>query len=185
MNQLTHTAKIAGQWQTADRPSLKLPLYVRLGLVVFVVTVIVVVGQIFQLRLTTQLSDPFMGYEAILPGQPRNAEITSEYSCPFQNTPSGTREYCTRAPADGPFSLITVTLWDGIINRADFVVVEARLTAGDLTALWGEPVVQLYGTSANFEWPDAGVKARGRAATGKFSYFIPLHQVSLSGLPEE
>lgn len=184
MNRVVRAVEVAGQGrlQINARTSAQPPLYLRWVLLVFTVTAVVVVGWIVSLRLISHPSELFAGYEEILPGQPWSAGSALRFYCdPHRG--AGQYDYRTRGPANGTFSSVGVTLLNGIVNRVDFIVAEDRLTAGDLANLWGKPRVMIYGTSANIEWPGAGVKARGWAANGKFSYFIPVHHISLGSQP--
>ena len=179
MNNVIRVAEVAQQTRENVRSAIRLPLYVRLGFFVFAVIAVLVAGWLLHLRLYVQPAYQLESYEAILPGQRWKARTGLEYSCRGEHNLSAERKYCTHAPVDGPFSLIDVIVWNGVVRRTGFALAEDQLMVGDLASLWGEPIVHLYGASVNFEWPDQNATARGRAANGRFSYFIPLHHVSL------
>jgi hypothetical protein len=162
-------------------PAVKLPLFVKLAILGFALTGVIFVGLVMPLGLNAQLSNFFTDYTEIFPGQSRSAVMALNFSCDSNNR-SGNYQYCTRAPANGPFSLVTVILSDGIITQADFVM-EDRVEVGELVVLWGRPVVHFYGESVSFEWTNTGVVASGRTANGKFSYFLPVHHVSFASKP--
>jgi hypothetical protein len=144
--------------------------------------VVGVVGWVIPIRQIYQPSNAFADYAAILPGQPHSAVVGMNFSCNSSNR-SGTSDYCTRAPADGPFSLVSVTLSNGIISRVSFTVRDNRVAIGDLALLWGRPSIRLYGKSAVFEWSNPGVYANGWVESKPFSYAIPVLRLSF-GSPE-
>jgi hypothetical protein len=155
-----------------------MPFYLRCVVLVFTVTAMVVMGWIGSVRFLSRPSVIFAGYEEILPGQTWTTEIALHFYCDPHRS-SGQYDYCTYASANGTFSWVGVTLLNGVINQVNFIIIDNRITAGDLANLWGKPLVQLSGASANFKWPKTGATAQGWAAKGKFSYFIPLHAVAL------
>jgi hypothetical protein len=99
------------------------------------------------------------------------------FSCNPDNR-SGTSEFCTRAPANGAFSLVAVTHSEGIISRVSFTVREDRLAIGDLALLWGRPEIRVYGHSVSVVWPSRGVSAEGWAKSRRFSYAIPVLRIA-------
>jgi hypothetical protein len=123
--------------------------------------------------------NPFADYEGILPGQPRSALGAMRFSCNI-NDVSDQSEYCTRAPADGPFSLIGVTVSNGVINRVEFSLRASALTVGNMALLWGRPTIYFYQKSVNLEWPSLGVSASAWAESRRFSYFIPVIRLSFT-----
>jgi hypothetical protein len=158
---------------TLALPAVRLPIYVRLMLMVMTSVVALTVGWLILVRQDVPSANPFASYEPILPGQPRDAVIAMRFSC-NPDTSSGKSQYCTRAPGDGPFSLIAVTLSDGVVSQVGFTVRQGALAVSDLAFLWERPLVSLYRQSAIFEWPDMGVDATGWAESNRFSYFVPV-----------
>jgi hypothetical protein len=106
-------------------------------------------------------------------------------ACDFACTPDldqSQTQYCTYAPAAGTFSLITITVSDGVIGRINFVVRGNTLLVGDLPLVWGRPLVQVYGSSVDLDWPGSGMSADAWARSRRFSYFAPVQRISLARL---
>ena len=157
------------------RIRLSSPVYLWLALVLS--AAIVGEGTVAMLTQENTLANPFSNYDSILPGQPRSAVIAAQFSCQS----SKQSEYCTRAPAEGPFSLVSVILREGVVRRNTFVVRTSGLVVGDLALLWGRPHIRRYGHSFNFEWQNA-VTAMGGAKNGRFSYHLPVWVISLGDI---
>ncbi len=179
MNTVIRSERIARQRVplTGFIPSIRLPAYMSLMLLVSAVIAVVVVGWTIPVRQAEQPPNAFIDYTAVLPGQPRSAVVGMGFSCNSGNS-SGTSDYCTRATADGPFSLVAVTLSDGIVSRTSFSVHKGTLTIGDLALMWGRPHIRLYRQSTVFEWPSLGVSAEGWVEGRRFSYAIPVLRIA-------
>lgn len=179
MNMVLHTERATRQRLplTGLIPSVRLPVYVNLMLLVSAVIAVVVVGWTIPVRQPEQPSNAFIDYAVILPGQPLSAVLGMGFSCNSTNS-SGSSEYCTRSPADGPFRLIAVTLSEGMVSRVTFTIREAALVTGDLALLWGRPNIRFYDKSLNMEWPSVGVSAEGWAENRRFSYALPVLRLS-------
>jgi hypothetical protein len=166
------------------------PVYVRAILLLSACMATLVASWLLPLGRAAQPSNPFASYAAILPGQPRQAVIEQQFSCPLSNLAhtqqdyeqARQREYCTRAPAVGPFSFVAVTMSNGVVSRVEFSLREAALTVGDLALLWGRPDKALYRQSINLEWSNVGVTASGWAESHRFNYANPVLRLTFAGV---
>src|SRR5262245_19466386 len=101
-----------GGWQYVrlvnTSPTVKLPIYLRLMLGLTAVVVIVLISLTTLFRTSAQVSNPFPSDLLILSGTPERTVKLMGFSCNPQAdfVPS---QYCTQAPATGPFSLVAVT----------------------------------------------------------------------------
>lgn len=182
MNMVSQTTRIARtQWSIAV-PAVDLPIYLRLMLLVTTFMAAALLSWTIPLRQDLQPSYPFSNYVDIFPGKPQSGMEALRFSCEQSNT-WGEREYCTRVPADGPFSLIAINISNGIVQRVNFAVLSNTLMIGDLTLLWGRPRIRLYRQSAIFEWSSIGARAIGWAESAHFSNFIPILNISLNAQP--
>jgi hypothetical protein len=174
----TITSAIGGVRRHVGRtdalPILILPAYRYLMLLMIGILAVGLVGWAAAVRLNVQFPDPFAAYTDIFPGQPRSAVIARGFSC--QSSP----QYCTAAPADGPFFLVAVTLANDSVRRLDFTVRQNTLVMGDLPLAWGRPRIQIYQESVILNWTALGVSANGWAASRHFDYFMPLVRISFS-----
>jgi hypothetical protein len=183
MNMVIRTMRVTRQRvpTAIAMPPMNLPVYVSLALLLAVVMAIVVMSWVIPVRQDIEPTTPFSDYATIWPGQPRSAVVAMGISCnPYNST--GRSDYCTHAPAASPFSLIGVTVLDGVVSRVDFAVREGALTVGELALLWGRPHIRLYRQSATLEWHDIGASATGWAENARFSYFMPVSSISFTEL---
>jgi hypothetical protein len=156
-----------------------MPLHLRVslwatGMMFAVVAVLIILAQNNGLP-----SKPFSTYTNALPGQTRHALIESRFSCPMYYSVESS-EFCTQSPPTGPFSLIAVTLSDGVVRKTTFAVREGALRVGDLPSHWGRPTVHVYGRSVKLDWSDIGVTAFGWSVSGEFSYFLHVSRLLFS-----
>jgi hypothetical protein len=181
MNMVNRTARITRRHVPLAglTTSVRLPVYMGLSLPVAAVIAVVVVGWTIALRHSLQPSSPFSDYAEILPGRPGSGLSTLRFSCTPDYSDYTHVQYCTRAPATGPFYLVAVTVPDGVVSRVNFAVRPGALTIGDLVLLWGRPSIRLYRKSAVFGWPRLGVYASGWAESQRFSYTVPVLRLSI------
>jgi hypothetical protein len=130
-----------------------------------------------------RLSNPFLPYSDILPGQHWNAGLKPLFSCyPSLSLPSpaDVREECVYAPLGGPFSSLHVTVWDGIVNRLDFTIRDHGLSQGDLSLLWGKPESAGCGRTMIWKWQAERLSVFGVSDMRACTYFTPIFQVALT-----
>lgn len=156
-------------------PPVKLPIYLRLttGL-----CAVMSIGVVVWMMLVASKAQPFVGKEIFSPAFESTLEAMRECKCGSYSA-SNDNDYDTYSLATGPFSQIAVTSRNGQIGRVDFMIRGGTLTIGDLSLLWGKPIVRLAGHSALFDWPESGVSANGYTENGLFSYYIPLWHISI------
>jgi len=157
-------------------PLASLPVYVKLPLLLSSVLAAALILWTILIHQTDS-ANPFAAYETVLPRQSSDEVIALKLSC-NPNNRSDDSQYCTHAPANGPFSLVTATLSNGVVSRTHFTVHLDALALGDLALWWGRPHIRLYRQSAVFEWPSLGISAEGWAKSGRFSYAIPVWRIS-------
>jgi len=130
------------------------------------------------------LPDLFTAFTDFFPGQSLDARILEAegFTCYFDTlpSPSDITERCTRVLQTGPFSHISVTIWDGIIKWFDLSVRAHGLTVGDLSLRWGCPKVRVSGNWVSFNWVNRHVTGSGWSYNGRFTYFQLLSQVSFT-----
>jgi len=82
-------------------------------------------------------SDPFVSYDALMPGQPLSA--MEHFSCLFQQVGSivGDVTFCQMRPPDGSFRSVIATLQSGSVQELTFQV--QGLAIGDIIRHWGQP----------------------------------------------
>lgn len=162
-------------------PPVRLPFYLRVILLTTSVVAVVVVSWTLLVKITARPQAPFSAYTDVFPGQPHSAVLARGISCDPDPDLTLT-QYCTHAPSTGPFSLIAMTISDGVIRRVNFTVRENTLRVGDLPLAWGQPNIRLYGHSVTLDWPSIGATANAWAQRGRFSYFMPVQRISLAHL---
>jgi hypothetical protein len=155
-------------------PAVRAPIYVRLMFMVAVGMTVLGTAWAALFRQATQPLNPFAEMLQSVVGESWQAVGSHHFSC----SGSAGDAYCTRRPTDGPFSLIAVTLRQGVVSRVEFSMHEGALTAGDLALLWGRPDVDVYHSSVNLEWPRIGLSANGWADAWQFSFAIPVERIS-------
>lgn len=169
-----HVTPVGGQ-----QFSIVLALFVLMSMGIFVSTL--------PSRLTEQspVSDLFLAYVNVFPGQPASATALEEHGflC-FMDTlpsPADASEYCSSTPQTGLFSRMNVTIWDGVVTRVEFTVNENLLSVGHLALLWGRPEdIQVVGNIATARWSIPGATVLAIFAYDqRFSYFAPVAQVSI------
>jgi hypothetical protein len=172
-----------GLWQYVQlintASTIKLPIYLRLMLGLTAAMVIAVMSLRMLIRTNAQPSNPFPSDLLIMPGTPENTVKLMGFSCNPQAdfVPS---QYCTQAPATGPFSLVAVTLSNQVVTRINFTLRANSLVVGDLPLAWGRPKIERYGDSVYLEWPHMGVSANGQVGYALFSYLLPLARISFA-----
>jgi hypothetical protein len=122
-------------------------------------------------------ADPFVPYDAIVPGQ--SAMVLAQYSCSFVYTGHYTADetgYCQIHPEDGPIVMVTVTVRDGAVQRLSFIVQD--ILFGDLVQRWGRPdTLHKGGRFYVARWSE-GVYATAQTYQW-FTYQSNVHHVSL------
>src|SRR5258705_10501116 len=116
-------------------PGFWLAPYLRVVLVLAGSVVVVILG-IWMLGQKTPPPDPFAVFSGIFPGQQVNTRRLEAqgYSCWLDPLPTiaDISEHCSQDLQTGPFSHITVTIWDGNIKQLTLKARENALTIGDL-----------------------------------------------------
>jgi hypothetical protein len=177
MNSVSRITNIVRTQRTIALPQVRLPFYAYLPILVFLFLAGLLIGWTSSLRQAGPPSDTFSAYMLPLPGQPHSALVALRFSCDPNNR-AGQNEYCTRAPATGPFFHVAAYVSGDVISRVDLMVHQGALTVGDLALLWGRPTVHLYRKSINLDWPAQGISANGWTESGRFSYSILIHRIS-------
>jgi hypothetical protein len=99
-------------------------------------------------RSTAPHSDPFSAYADIMPGQ--TFSHAEKYG--FECAEAGNLNLmCSYKPQSGLFNLILLTGQAKIIHSAEFGIRDGGLFAGDLTALWGQPEIDI-GSARILRW---------------------------------
>lgn len=140
---------------------------VRLFIVAFVSQSVVVIGT--RLTQTGEIQDPLAPYIAILPGQP--IENLEPFSCNWytQHYEDSTRAVCRTNP-EGDDS-VSITIKNHTIQNLTFDV--HGLTVGDLTRLWGRPIVGNYRGLYSVRWYRQGCVVTAPLSR-RFSYRRPV-----------
>jgi len=152
----------------------RFPTYIRLMLLITGIVCIGSVGFTALMRLNTPIPNPFIPYADIFPGQSHRTVLLHGFSCQFSP------QYCTSAPANSPFALISVTLASGVVKHLDFAMRPNTLTMGDLPVEWGKPQIQIFQESVLLNWNSLGISANAWTVSRHFSYFMALTRISFS-----
>jgi hypothetical protein len=149
-------------------------------LAMFISFTVLNIGAIALAGHATTRPNPFSSFADVLPGQPRRAVVTREFSCAMGAYPILPDEYCTLDLAMGDFVQVGVVVSQGTVSRTDFTPREGTCTVGDLVLLWGIPVIQANQGRrvVEFSWPGNGVSASAFSDTGQFSLFLTVWSVS-------
>ena len=121
---------------------------IRLILVLFVSQSAVLIGT--RLIYTGEVRDPLAPYAAILPGQPiRNLE---QFSCNWyaQYFHEGSIGVCQLNPGEDRVVSVSVSVANLAVYSLTFDV--SGYTVGDLTRLWGRPVIGNYRGLYSVRW---------------------------------
>lgn len=142
---------------------------IRLILMLFVSEAAVLVGT--RIIYTGEVQDPLAPYAAIMPGQP--VENLEQYSCNWyaQYYEDGTRGGCRTTWEDDPSSSVSVSVDQLTIESLTFDV--SGFTVGDLTRLWGRPVIGNYRGLYSVRWYRAGCVISAPLSR-RFSYRRPV-----------
>ena len=159
-------------------------IFITLLLVVSFFTALLVVGTLAKRLGERYLPDPFAAFTDFFPGQSLDTRMLEAegFSCYFDTlpSPSDITERCARVLQTGPFSQISVTIWDGIVKWLDLNVRENELTVGDLSLRWGIPEVHMSGSWVNLSWRNRCITGSGWSPSGRFTYFQALSWVSFA-----
>jgi hypothetical protein len=157
-------------------PSLRLRPYLRLVLAL----IGGFTGVILSIRLLSQTAappDPFATFSNLFPGQQADTRLLEAqgYSCWLETLPTiaDISQHCSQDLQTGPFSNITVTIWDGSVRVLDLVVRENALTIGDLVRLWGRPHIHQHGFRGQLKWLGSGNMDLTASYRGRYSLFLP------------
>ena len=158
--------------------------FIALLLIVGFLTAALVVNALARYVSDPDLPDLFVAYTDFFPGQSVDARMleTEGFSCYADTLPSSAdiTERCTRILQTGPFSHISVTLWDGVIKWLDLRVREHGLTVGDLALRWGCPEVRVSGKWVSLNWFKHHVTGLGWSPNGRFTYFQTLSHITFA-----
>ena len=127
-------------------------------------------------------SDPFTVYAAIFPAQRIDSStlIKRGFSCATDTLPSpaDVTEHCAYALMTGTLSAINVVIWDGVVERLDFILRREAFAIGDLALLWGNPDIHQAGQWVSLNWPERHINGSSWSEDGQFSYFQSVMQLS-------
>jgi hypothetical protein len=126
--------------------------------------------------------DPFLAYADVFPGQPGSAAVVRDFVC-FQTglpSPTDVSKECMYQPQTGPFSQLTVAVWDGLIVRLDFSVRENAMTMGDLLLWWGDSKYVSAGEFGLLTWPERRLTARGYFPNRRFTHLSPVSHIAFT-----
>ena len=126
--------------------------------------------------------DRFAGFSDLFPGQQvdaRQIEVAG-FSCLLETAPvpADTSLRCSRDLGTGPFSHVSVVLWDGVVNQFEVTVREQSLRLGDLVLLWGDPEISVTNSLVMMRWPAAGIIAVGRSFDAPVTYLQTISNIS-------
>jgi hypothetical protein len=99
-------------------------------------------------RSTAPHSDPFSTYADIMPGQPFSQAEKYGFECAEA---VNLELICSFKPQSGLFNLILLAGQANIIHSAEFGIRDGGLFVGDLTALWGQPQIEV-GAARMLRW---------------------------------
>ena len=130
------------------------------------------------------LSDPFVAFVDVFPGQSIDARLLEAegFSCQLdsQPSPADINEYCSWDLLTGPFSHVGVIIWDGTVMRLGLTIRENLLTVDDLVLLWGNSEIFINRDRALVRWADPGVIRTGWSHKGRLTPFQTLSAISFS-----
>jgi hypothetical protein len=164
--------------------SIKLPLYLRVALCLFMAFALlsVLTWALVQNR-TPPPPNPFVSFADIFPGQPESAVEArgTSHRLPTYNFYGVLSDkYYSFTPAESIFSDVRVTISHGIISQTIFVLRDNPLRVGDLAELFRTSNMHVYLNAVYFVLPNNFVIAKTATHTGRFSLFLPVWSVSFN-----
>lgn len=158
----------------------KLPVYLRIALVLVIGLGASTCGVVVLLRSTTQPTNPFASFADLLPRTPRSAIQAWGFVCPqsgeddFEHYMGST---CILWPTEGLFAQVDVVISEGDIRQTVFTVSEDTLRVGDLMVLWGTPEIRRYSRSVYLLWRSHRTFAWASDYPGQMSPFLPVWKI--------
>jgi hypothetical protein len=128
--------------------------------------------------------DPFMQYQALLPGQSMQGVegAACELRPSADRVPSNLHKFCAVFPTQGPFHLINVTVQRGVIVEAQFF--SESLQLGDLLYQWDEPHFTrraVSGHTITLLWQNADLSAAATLPLRSLPAHVRVVTLSLNG----
>ncbi len=175
------TTPVQHRW-ASHTLSRKLPLYLRMALVLVIGLSASTCGVVVLVRSTTQPTDPFASFIDVFPRKPRSAIEARVFRCP--PTDEDADEYytgytCFLWPAAGPFAQVAAVISEGNIRQTVFTSRPNTLRVGDLMVLWGRPEIRMYSHAVYLLWRSHRIFAwvSDYAGHGQMSPFLPVWKV--------
>ncbi len=154
----------------------------KIAAIFVVITLVLLMSQVVVLGAAKLVypdgyTDPFVPYEAIMPGQPSDVfrEYLYEYSCRFSNADSNTLD-CLIDSGDGTFSSVIIQFYNHTIREVNFIA--DRLYVIELVGRWGYPTV--IARHDDFFYLRWGSHVRAFVVLAqRFSYRLPVLSVAI------
>ena len=158
---------------------LRLPLYLRLILIVLSANLILVIVWLALVSIPAPPQNPFLSYQHVFPGHPWNNALTKQFSCLQVALPSpdGLYDECIYRQQTGPFSQVSVIVWNRTIIFLNFSVRKNSLVSGDLLLWWRQSELVSDHSHILLKFPDWGLSALATISGGRYAHFAPVRHV--------
>ena len=173
------TTPVRRRW-ASHTLSRKLPLYLRIALVLVIGLSASTCGVVVLVRSTAQPTDPFASFTDVFPRNPRSAIEARRFRCPppdEETSNYNTGSPCFLWPIAGTFAQVGVVVSEGNIRQTFFTMRKNTLRVGDLMVLWGKPEIRTYSRSVYLLWRSRRIFAWVSDYTGWMSPFLPVWRV--------
>lgn len=160
------------------------PMYVQAALAALLALAMVTGGVLLAAKLLTPAETPFIAYEEIFPGAPKQAIVEQGFTCqPGYN--AAKTEFCSHYPSSGVFSHVGVWVANDVSHRITFTIRKDAFRLGDLPWAWDREDIAhtRLGYRLSLSPDESSLKVSARVESGEFSPFLPLQSVSFVMTP--